>query len=316
MARSRNIKPGFFKNEQLAERHPLARILFSGLWTIADREGRLEDRPKRIKIDTLPYDDCDIEELLNSLQPEFIVRYEVNGERYIQILNFSKHQNPHKNEAPSIIPKHVTKEHQTSTRVEPEEHTTNPADSLNPITDSLNSTSSGIEDSDPAPLSPVEGEKPDEEPEEPEGQEPTEAYKATCYLIDKIITNNPRSRVPNKDPTAEDPLMTKWVEEMDRLNRLGTPGVQNKGYPWPLIYKLIDWCQEDAFWKGNIFSSSKFREKIVTLESQMNRELHKPGPKKPPNKPGNKTRGNFTEREYSDDYIKDLENKLVFRGSG
>jgi hypothetical protein len=55
VARSRNIKPGFFLNDELAECEPLARILFAGLWCIADREGRLEDRPKRIKAEVLPY---------------------------------------------------------------------------------------------------------------------------------------------------------------------------------------------------------------------------------------------------------------------
>ena len=56
MARARNLKPSFFTNDKLAELHPLGRLLFAGLWTIADREGRLEDRPKRIKTDvSLPY---------------------------------------------------------------------------------------------------------------------------------------------------------------------------------------------------------------------------------------------------------------------
>lgn len=105
MARTRYLKPGFFKNELLAEIDPLGRLLFAGLWTIADREGRLEDRPKRIKAEILPYDDCNVDELLDSLHKKgFILRYEVEGERYIQILNFSKHQNPHPREAKSVIP--------------------------------------------------------------------------------------------------------------------------------------------------------------------------------------------------------------------
>jgi hypothetical protein len=49
MPRTRQIKPGFFKNDELAELPIEARLLFAGLWTIADREGRLEDRPKKIK---------------------------------------------------------------------------------------------------------------------------------------------------------------------------------------------------------------------------------------------------------------------------
>lgn len=105
MARARNIKPSFFTNDELADCQPLARLLFISLWTLADREGRLEDRPKRIKGQTFPYDDCDCEQLLNELEKHgFILRYEVNGNKFIQITNFVKHQNPHHKEIASIIP--------------------------------------------------------------------------------------------------------------------------------------------------------------------------------------------------------------------
>jgi uncharacterized phage protein (TIGR02220 family) len=107
MARARNIKPGFFTNEYLSELEPLARLLFIGLWCHADREGRLEDRPKRLKVDILPYDNCDADKLLNSLAnspDKFISRYEVGGSRYIQITNFINHQNPHIKESASTIP--------------------------------------------------------------------------------------------------------------------------------------------------------------------------------------------------------------------
>ncbi len=105
MARARNIKPGFFINDQLAEIEPLGRLLFAGLWTIADREGRLEDRPKKIKVAILPYDDCNIDQLLNTLNNAgFISRYTIDGQNYIQIINFLKHQNPHPREVASVIP--------------------------------------------------------------------------------------------------------------------------------------------------------------------------------------------------------------------
>ena len=125
MARARNIKPGFFMNDELAQINPLGRLLFIGLWTIADREGRLEDRPVRIKAETLPYDDCDVNQLLDDLAKHgFIIRYKVSGTRYIQITNFTKHQNPHKNEKASEIPApdlyatstvRVSKKHDTDT---------------------------------------------------------------------------------------------------------------------------------------------------------------------------------------------------------
>lgn len=105
MPRSRNIKPGFFTNDRLAEIHPLGRLLFAGLWALADREGRLEDRPKKIKAEVLPYDDCNTDELLGALSDQgFIQRYATQGAHYIQIVKWKKHQNPHIKEAPSAIP--------------------------------------------------------------------------------------------------------------------------------------------------------------------------------------------------------------------
>jgi len=105
MSRSRNIKPGFYKNEDLAECSIWARYIFPGLWMLADREGRLEDRPKRIKGELLPFDSVEVEPLLDELKARgFILRYEVEGQRFIQILAFAKHQNPHHREPPSIIP--------------------------------------------------------------------------------------------------------------------------------------------------------------------------------------------------------------------
>lgn len=106
MARARNIKPSFFKNEQLVELGFDRRLLFIGLWTLADREGRLEDRPKRIKMEIFPADDVNVEKALVDLHASgFILRYEVNGGRYIEVLKFLKHQTPHYKEAVSTIPK-------------------------------------------------------------------------------------------------------------------------------------------------------------------------------------------------------------------
>lgn len=81
--RARNIKPGFYTNEQLAECSMAARLLFPGLWMIADREGRLEYRPKRIKAEVFPYDDVDVSALVGELAREgLVVEYEVGGAAY------------------------------------------------------------------------------------------------------------------------------------------------------------------------------------------------------------------------------------------
>lgn len=93
-------------NEQLAELPPEARLLFIYLWMLADREGRLEDRPKRIAALALPYDrDVDVDDLLEQLAAAgFIVRYTAEGLALIQISNFSKHQTPHVRESASELP--------------------------------------------------------------------------------------------------------------------------------------------------------------------------------------------------------------------
>lgn len=111
MARARNIKPGFFKNDELAALDPYARLLFAGLWTIADKKGRLFDRAKRIKAEVLPYDNVDVEKLLCELdQSGFIKRYSNNVDNFIQIINWEKHQNPHRNEVDSEIEPYVSNE--------------------------------------------------------------------------------------------------------------------------------------------------------------------------------------------------------------
>ena len=172
MARSRNIKPGFFTNDELAECSPYARLLFAGLWTIADKEGRLDDRPKKIKALVLPFDTVDCDDLLAQLHAKnFITRYVVEGNGYIQINNWKKHQNPHCKEAASDIPELSKQEssneeapvkpdaipvqlaeektqpiesneapemHGASQVQEQDENNLNPADSLNLIPDSLN----------------------------------------------------------------------------------------------------------------------------------------------------------------------------------
>jgi hypothetical protein len=138
MARTRSIKPGFFDNETLGDLPPLTRLLFIGLWCIADREGRLEDKPRRIKKILLGYDDIDAEgtdSMLQSLHDSgFICRYSMGEERYIEVVNFTKHQNPHVKEKASVIPPpqdlYTTNEtvyggaNQQNTRQAPDKHQT------------------------------------------------------------------------------------------------------------------------------------------------------------------------------------------------
>jgi hypothetical protein len=111
MARIRSIKPEFFLDEELAEVSMETRLAFIGLWTLADKKGRLEDRPKRIKAELFPYEEANVEKSIRDLdEAGFIQRYEVNGRPYLQIRNFEKHQRPHPKEGESEIPEPPSRE--------------------------------------------------------------------------------------------------------------------------------------------------------------------------------------------------------------
>jgi len=112
--------------------------------------------------------------------------------------------------------------------------------------------------------------KTDPEPEElePKFDEKSVPYKAALHLRNLIANNFPRQPLP--DETPED--LEDWAIELERLNRLGPVGAkkhEGKGYTWQEIRDIMDWCQDDNFWKGNILSASKFREQIIKLEGKM-----------------------------------------------
>lgn len=116
VSRIRTIKPKFFKNEDLAALPVEWRLLFIGLWTQADKAGRLEDRPRRLKAELFPYDDLDVDAGLGCLaNAGFLTRYDRNGCHYIAIAKWEKHQQPHVREADSEIPPPDDHEHGAST---------------------------------------------------------------------------------------------------------------------------------------------------------------------------------------------------------
>ena len=109
MPRIRTVKPELFKHEGLydaeAETGLPLRLAFIGLFTCCDREGRFKWRPRTLKLDVLPYDNCDFSRVLHALWTRgFIVKYEVDGEEYGCIPTFTTHQVINNRESESNIP--------------------------------------------------------------------------------------------------------------------------------------------------------------------------------------------------------------------
>lgn len=106
MARIRSIKPEFFDDPDVGQISAEAALVFIGLWTQADREGRLVDDPRRLKVRLRPYSTCDLDAILAELvDAGFVIRYQSEaGDQLLQVRSFWKHQHCHKDEKASIYP--------------------------------------------------------------------------------------------------------------------------------------------------------------------------------------------------------------------
>jgi hypothetical protein len=90
MPRKRDIDPSLWSNEQLADVARDARLLYIGLISHADDEGRLRASPRALKAAIFPYDDeltvRDLTAWLDQLtQAGVLCCYEHEGERYAHL---------------------------------------------------------------------------------------------------------------------------------------------------------------------------------------------------------------------------------------
>ncbi len=105
MARERTLSPGFFTNHLLANCPPHTRLLFQGIWILADFDGSFLWDPMALAMRLLPRDAFDPIEAMDRLERDgFIRSYEVGGLRFGYVVNWHKYQDPHPGEKP-IHPK-------------------------------------------------------------------------------------------------------------------------------------------------------------------------------------------------------------------
>lgn len=102
MARIRTIKPDFFTSEDITALSPLARLLYIALWCEADREGRMDWKPRTFKLRYLPADNCDIAALCQEIVDLGLVVLYGDGHAYIPAFGDHQHLNPR--EAVSTLP--------------------------------------------------------------------------------------------------------------------------------------------------------------------------------------------------------------------
>lgn len=102
MARIRTVKPEFFTSDDICSLSMAARLLYIGVWCEADREGRMEWKPRSLKRRYLPDDNIDIDALCSELvDAGLVVLY---GDSLAYIPTFGKHQHINPREAASNLP--------------------------------------------------------------------------------------------------------------------------------------------------------------------------------------------------------------------
>ncbi|QFG05729.1 replisome organizer [Bacillus phage 035JT001] len=74
--------------------------------------------------------------------------------------------------------------------------------------------------------------------------------RLSLYLFKKIRENNPEHKEPN---------FQSWCEHVRLM-------IERDERKPEQIKNMIDWCQADSFWKGNILSTKKLRDKYDQLK--------------------------------------------------
>lgn len=108
MPRQRMVKPDFFDSGSLAACTIPARLVFIGLWVVADDKGNMKFEERKLMRQLFPYDDIDPRALivwLAELEEVGCIKvYEPHGDVCISIPNFSVYQtvkNPSKTTVPA-----------------------------------------------------------------------------------------------------------------------------------------------------------------------------------------------------------------------
>jgi hypothetical protein len=94
--RIRSLKPEIWQDEAVGHLSPHARLLFIGLITMADDEGRLRALPASILGHVFPYDDVSPRRLAKWLdelkRAKLLYLYAVEGTPYIALKGWAQHQ--------------------------------------------------------------------------------------------------------------------------------------------------------------------------------------------------------------------------------
>jgi hypothetical protein len=260
MARIRSIKPGFGTSEAIAHLSLGCELHFAKLWTYADDEGRGLDNARLIKGAIWPLrDEVDVDQV-EDWQGELaragrIVRYEAIGKRYFQVVNWDEHQKPQHPKASEYPPPPVENAHDGAPSAPESENGLRPAPEPSHEADRKPHEASPKK---PPVVVVGEGEGVGEGDVESD-TDGADVTRLCDRLADAIEANGSRRPVVGKT----------WLEACDRMLRLD-------GRTPEQVERAIDWCQADEFWRANVLSMPKLRDKFDQMRLQAKRATGPP----------------------------------------
>lgn len=84
--------------------------------------------------------------------------------------------------------------------------------------------------------------------------------KLSKKLAELIKINNPKNK--NTLDGNFEISVKRWADDIEKINKIDNQ-------TWDDIERVINWCQKDNFWKANILSGAKLREKFTQLQTKM-----------------------------------------------
>lgn len=236
--RIRTIKPEWPQDEAIGSVSREARLLYLGLTSQADDEGRLRGGLPLLRAQIYPYDtDLQLPELerwLDELEPQrLITRYEVDGKPYISLPRWADEQRV---DRPT-----------TSRFPEP------PANARMSSVPPRDSSRGTDEQSRDIALDHDLDHDRDLELSSAVADEVREDVDRVCTLLADLIERNGSKR----------PMITKAWRDHARLM------LDKDGRHLEEVLRVVEWSQKDGFWRSNILSLPKLREKYDQLRLRM-----------------------------------------------
>jgi hypothetical protein len=252
MPRIRTIKPDAFLSESLSGVPRGTRWTFAGLWTYADDKGRARDDARLIKAALYPLDDdVTLEDVVHDLdllaKIGGICRYIVGGKRYLHMPEW--HHQKINRPTPAKSPPCPLHEGGDSGHVVDVEDSPNPHGAL---TEPSTWEGKGREGNREGKGS-VSDRSATDVASRPDVQ-------GLCdHLADRIA----------QDGSKRPPVTKAWLDAarlmLDKDDRTEAE-----------VHQAIDWCQAHPFWRTNVLSMPKLREKFDQLRKVAQSEAQQP----------------------------------------